>query len=280
MKKIQNLIYLPQLYPLLLVSGLLLIVVSNHQTLGHDRLHNAPQSGRQPAPIYSYSNDEQAADSQPLSSHRLGRPYSWTNQRLAKQFKLVSDAADDETANIISSSLDDEGTERRRQMGDLAPLNSHASLLADPIEARASKSNRWPTTTASKTSVRKPTSVETNRHGTKRRRVNGGATKSGAGTKGSPIEGTKRGPVGVNNHRHHHNRVLPPVAAGPVFIDQASRFAPKTSNESSSVEPKRGSNKKKNLVCYYGTWAVYRPDAGKFAVENIDPFLCTHVIYG
>lgn len=36
----------------------------------------------------------------------------------------------------------------------------------------------------------------------------------------------------------------------------------------------------KKLVCYYGTWAVYRPDAGKYPVENIDPHLCTHVIYG
>ena len=28
------------------------------------------------------------------------------------------------------------------------------------------------------------------------------------------------------------------------------------------------------LVCYYGSWAVYRPENGKFPVENIDPFLC------
>ena len=34
------------------------------------------------------------------------------------------------------------------------------------------------------------------------------------------------------------------------------------------------------MVCYYGTWAVYRPGNGKFDVENIDPFLCTHIIYG
>lgn len=32
-------------------------------------------------------------------------------------------------------------------------------------------------------------------------------------------------------------------------------------------------------MCYYGSWAVYRPEKGKFPVENIDPFLCTHVIY-
>lgn len=35
----------------------------------------------------------------------------------------------------------------------------------------------------------------------------------------------------------------------------------------------------KKVVCYYGSWAVYRPDKGKFPVENIDPFICTHVIY-
>lgn len=34
------------------------------------------------------------------------------------------------------------------------------------------------------------------------------------------------------------------------------------------------------MVCYYGSWAVYRPGDGKFPVEEIDPFLCTHLIYG
>jgi len=32
-------------------------------------------------------------------------------------------------------------------------------------------------------------------------------------------------------------------------------------------------------VCYHTNWAQYRPDKGKFNPENIDPFLCTHVIY-
>ncbi|KAF2367148.1 Chitin binding domain [Trinorchestia longiramus] len=34
------------------------------------------------------------------------------------------------------------------------------------------------------------------------------------------------------------------------------------------------------MVCYYGSWAVYRQGMGKFDVEDIDPFLCTHIIYG
>jgi hypothetical protein len=37
------------------------------------------------------------------------------------------------------------------------------------------------------------------------------------------------------------------------------------------------SNKK--LVCYYTNWSQYRTKEGKFLPENIDPHLCTHVIF-
>lgn len=40
-----------------------------------------------------------------------------------------------------------------------------------------------------------------------------------------------------------------------------------------------GSNGKK-MVCYVGTWAIYRPGDGKFVMEDIDPHLCTHIMYG
>lgn len=33
------------------------------------------------------------------------------------------------------------------------------------------------------------------------------------------------------------------------------------------------------MVCYVGTWAVYREKRGSFTLENIDPTLCTHLIY-
>lgn len=42
-----------------------------------------------------------------------------------------------------------------------------------------------------------------------------------------------------------------------------------------STEPKHG----KVVVCYVGTWSVYRPGRGSFAIENLDPTLCTHIIY-
>ena len=33
------------------------------------------------------------------------------------------------------------------------------------------------------------------------------------------------------------------------------------------------------LVCYYTNWSQYRPKIGKFLPEDIDPFLCTHIIF-
>ena len=35
----------------------------------------------------------------------------------------------------------------------------------------------------------------------------------------------------------------------------------------------------KVVVCYVDGLAAYRPDNGQFLVENIDPMLCTHIIY-
>lgn len=33
------------------------------------------------------------------------------------------------------------------------------------------------------------------------------------------------------------------------------------------------------LVCHVTNWAQFRPNAGRFTPDNVDPFLCTHVIY-
>lgn len=33
------------------------------------------------------------------------------------------------------------------------------------------------------------------------------------------------------------------------------------------------------VVCYYTNWSVYRPGTAKFNPQNINPYLCTHLIY-
>lgn len=33
------------------------------------------------------------------------------------------------------------------------------------------------------------------------------------------------------------------------------------------------------MVCYYGSWGVYRPGAGHISVNEIDASLCTHLVY-
>ncbi|XP_069678389.1 acidic mammalian chitinase-like [Periplaneta americana] len=33
------------------------------------------------------------------------------------------------------------------------------------------------------------------------------------------------------------------------------------------------------IVCYFQSWAVYRPSKGYYTIDNIDPSLCTHHIY-
>lgn len=35
----------------------------------------------------------------------------------------------------------------------------------------------------------------------------------------------------------------------------------------------------KRVVCYYTNWSAYRPGSAKFLPANINPYLCTHLIY-
>jgi chitinase len=48
---------------------------------------------------------------------------------------------------------------------------------------------------------------------------------------------------------------------------------------SSSGSAPGGKDSNYKLVCYYTNWSQYRPKLGKFLPENIDPFLCTHIIF-
>lgn len=36
---------------------------------------------------------------------------------------------------------------------------------------------------------------------------------------------------------------------------------------------------KKVVFCYYSSWSIYRLTFGKYTINDIDPSLCTHVVY-
>lgn len=46
-----------------------------------------------------------------------------------------------------------------------------------------------------------------------------------------------------------------------------------------SDRSKRSTDESMKVVCYYISWGIYRAGTAKFTSENIDPFLCTHIIY-
>lgn len=98
-------------------------------------------------------------------------------------------------------------------------------------------------------------------------------TYSKTTSRGSTIK-TRR-IVGDTARSRGSNRPRRPQAHSPIDFSPADS----TTNETNTVSSRRLNGRKK-VVCYYGTWAVYRPNAGKYSVEDIDPFLCTHVIYG
>ncbi|CAF1311435.1 unnamed protein product [Adineta steineri] len=54
---------------------------------------------------------------------------------------------------------------------------------------------------------------------------------------------------------------------------------PTTTSASTTTSNTPTSGQGKRIVCYYTNWAQYRTDGGKFFPENLDPSLCTNVIY-
>lgn len=54
----------------------------------------------------------------------------------------------------------------------------------------------------------------------------------------------------------------------------------KTPVPSSTSRDQLQPDDKFKMICYFTNWAWYRQEGGKFLPEDIDPDLCTHVLYG
>lgn len=74
------------------------------------------------------------------------------------------------------------------------------------------------------------------------------------------------------------NRLTPAQIAVP---KQSVLTSPLYSSDviTDSIDNRPVSENERIIVCYYTNWSQYRPTLGKFLPENIDPFLCTHIIF-
>lgn len=65
----------------------------------------------------------------------------------------------------------------------------------------------------------------------------------------------------------------------PKFLDIVDVFFFFSYGQSTAVAGVDGKGGSKRVVCYYTNWSAYRPGPAKFLPQNINPYLCTHLIY-
>ena len=76
--------------------------------------------------------------------------------------------------------------------------------------------------------------------------------------------------------------MMPVISLGLVILTLGLVTANETQNSSTSTTEKESAlvtSHDKVVICYWGTWANYRPGRGKFVASDVDGNLCTHLIY-
>ncbi|KRT79630.1 Carbohydrate-binding protein, partial [Oryctes borbonicus] len=70
----------------------------------------------------------------------------------------------------------------------------------------------------------------------------------------------------------------PEIEELPPTLDKP--HVPQEIPQSTTVTPLVDKDSQYKVVCYFTNWAWYRQGVGKYLPSNIDPDLCTHIIYG
>ena len=77
--------------------------------------------------------------------------------------------------------------------------------------------------------------------------------------------------------------MMPVISWSLVILTLGLVTATEVQNSSTSTttekEPALVTSHDKVVICYWGTWANYRPGRGKFVASDVDGNLCTHLIY-
>lgn len=83
-------------------------------------------------------------------------------------------------------------------------------------------------------------------------------------------------------HNVHCVSEQPATDAQPTTSEStpsSSKLTPKTSPTLTTIKDTNPSSKCRRIVCYFTNWSQYRRGAGKYRTDNIDPNICTHIIY-
>ena len=75
------------------------------------------------------------------------------------------------------------------------------------------------------------------------------------------------------------NAVLNNAPAITLPSTAAPSITPSSAPSITSSSPPSGGESQYQRVCYHTNWSQYRKGGGVFVPEDIDPFLCTHIIY-
>ena len=76
--------------------------------------------------------------------------------------------------------------------------------------------------------------------------------------------------------------MMPVISWSLVILTLGMVTATEVQNSTTSTtekEPALVTSHDKVVICYWGTWANYRPGRGKFVASDVDGNLCTHLIY-
>jgi len=79
-----------------------------------------------------------------------------------------------------------------------------------------------------------------------------------------------------------HDKPLQSSSVSPsmttLIVEPTQAIRPTTTVD--RVTQDNSKNDEFKVICYFTNWAWYRQEGGKFVPEDIDPDLCTHVLYG
>lgn len=260
---------------------------SNERLIGYDRQHEqkaAPASaGTSSAPKAAAANTTSNAGQQPLvQTGALERRPLSAADLIASPFGEQSSAL----GPAAETSGGDEGRRLAPGGGEQAALSEQQARPAELAELLAGGGQSESMATASSLSqsfVAAPTAATASLE--KREEASGGGglvQRHGRASYTPPATSrlSAYAPSFQLQNSRSHGGAGDQLSAFPLQLGGGSGSSQQTTTTTTTTErPPPQTPFDPIIVCYLGSWSVYRPGPAKFTPENINPFLCTHIIY-